>query len=350
MPFQSNAQIRLENLSSQDVKYSIEKSTMPYEWTPNTMYFHANWRQEREILTVPGNGTKDWNYIGIKGKGVFAGDSLSVVNRHNAWWGEGDEKIYVDGETFPSHFGTGTEDYYGYAWCTPEFFESPFHAQPRAEGPANYGNTTNSRYRLLDGIPFTQDFRFDMEVWHWAGTKIDYSVATYWYAFDGATINQPDNLVEEAKANVSYKTTERYANIPGYDLVNQPRGQLSIQDMRNQRLGKWHEGKQLWWTSARPGDELQLKVNVEKSGRQKLVVGMTKAVDYGQVQFSLDGKDIGGIIDLFHDGVIHTGMVNIGLVDVPAGEHVLGIKITGKNARLTNYMFGMDKFEFVLVD
>ena len=30
--------------------------------------------------------------------------------------GEGDEKVYVDGETFPSHFGTGTEDYYGYAW------------------------------------------------------------------------------------------------------------------------------------------------------------------------------------------------------------------------------------------
>ena len=47
---------------------------------------------------------------------------LHLINYHRGWWGEGDEKIYVDGEDFPSHFGTGTEDYYGYAWCRPEEF------------------------------------------------------------------------------------------------------------------------------------------------------------------------------------------------------------------------------------
>ena len=41
------------------------------------------------------------------------------MNPVEAWWGEGDEKVFVDGEKFPSHFGTGTEDYYGYAWCWP---------------------------------------------------------------------------------------------------------------------------------------------------------------------------------------------------------------------------------------
>jgi len=350
MPFKSNVQVSLENLTDMDIRYKLWISAQDYKWTPNTMYFHCNWQQDREILTKAGDGTKDWNYIGIKGKGVFAGDSLSVVNRHNGWWGEGDEKIYVDGETFPSHFGTGTEDYYGYAWCTPEFFESPFHAQPRAEGPGNYGNTTNSRYRLLDGIPFTTDFRFDMEVWHWVATKIDYSVATYWYAFDGATTNQPDNLIEEAKAKVAYKTTEYYVELPGYDLVNQPRGALSIQNMDNWQGSKWFENKQLWWTGARPGDELKIKIKVEKSGRQKFVVGMTKAIDYGIVQFSIDGKNVGEPIDLFNDGVIHTGMMTIGTIDLPAGEHVLGVKITGKNPKSTNFMFGMDKFEFKPLD
>lgn len=33
------------------------------------------------------------------------------------WWGEGDEKLFVDGEKFPSTFGTGSEDYVGYAWA-----------------------------------------------------------------------------------------------------------------------------------------------------------------------------------------------------------------------------------------
>ena len=32
------------------------------------------------------------------------GDTLCIVNPVKAWWGEGDEKIYVDGEAFPSHF------------------------------------------------------------------------------------------------------------------------------------------------------------------------------------------------------------------------------------------------------
>lgn len=38
------------------------------------------------------------------------------------WWGEGDEKFFVDGERFPSTFGTGSEDYIGYAWAA----EPPF--------------------------------------------------------------------------------------------------------------------------------------------------------------------------------------------------------------------------------
>ena len=74
------------------------------------------------------------NYVTLQGQGTVVGDTLTVFNGTNAWWGEGDEKIYIDGEAFPSHVGTGTEDYYGYAWCRPEAFQSPFHAQPCGDG------------------------------------------------------------------------------------------------------------------------------------------------------------------------------------------------------------------------
>ena len=356
MPFQSNVQIKLENLTAQEVKYGVLVSCRtPYEWTPNTMYFHCNWRQDRNLETKAGHAVEsmpgtsmDWNYIAIKGKGVFAGDSLTLLNRHTAWWGEGDEKIYVDGEKFPSHFGTGTEDYYGYAWCTPEFFEAPFHAQPRAEGPNNFGNVTNSRYRSLDAIPFEKDFRFDMEIWHWAPTVVDYAVTTYWYALGDATTNQPDNIIEEAKAKVKYETDikELIFKLTGYKVVNRPGGNLSIQQM-GQYKDKWHNDQQLWWTGAKQGNELQLAIDVEKSGKQKFVVGMTKAADYGIVQFSIDGKEIGKPVDLFNNGVIHSGMIEIGTIDIAAGEHTLGVKIVGKNEKSTNYLFGMDKFEFV---
>ena len=135
------------------------------------MHFHATWRQLTEVETL-GNLVEDpkavdVNYVTGRRKGVYVGDTLTMFNG-DAWWGEGDEKVYVDGEKFPSHFGTGTEDYYGYAWCRPEYFTAPFHAQPEGGGQSAGGFSVNYRYRALDAIPFTKSFQFDMELWHWA--------------------------------------------------------------------------------------------------------------------------------------------------------------------------------------
>jgi len=204
MPFKEECEVNLKNLGQQDVSANVTVMTCPWTWDDRSMHFHATWRQQRDIETAR-NGKKafDWNYLTANGQGVFVGDTLTLLNRVTGWWGEGDEKIYVDGETFPSHFGTGTEDYYGYAWCTPEFFQSPFHAQPRAEGPRNFGNVTNTRVRLLDAIPFDKSFRFDMEVWHWVKTTVDYAATTYWYGRPGAkpTVNP---MPEEAQQPVKY--------------------------------------------------------------------------------------------------------------------------------------------------
>ena len=122
------------------------------------------------------------NYVTVKGKGVYVGDTLTLFNTHPDWWGEGDEKIFVDREPFPSHFGTGTEDYYGYAWCRPQPFSRPFHSQPSGAGNKTVGVTTNNRYRMLDAIPFEQAIRVDMELWHPFRAKVNYAPAAFWYA------------------------------------------------------------------------------------------------------------------------------------------------------------------------
>ncbi len=116
---------------------------------------------------------------------MFAGVAFAIDNPVKAWWGEGDEKIYVDGETFPSHFGTGTEDYYGYAWCFPDLFTHAYHNQSRCDGPGNFGRTSINRWHILDRIPFTKDFRFDMELWHWKKCLVNLAVIDYWYAKPG---------------------------------------------------------------------------------------------------------------------------------------------------------------------
>lgn len=206
MPYEKACTIRMKNLGDQTVSIKEPSvTTCPWTWDDRSMHFHANWRQQRNIETEKnGKAAHDWSYLASQGQGVYVGDTLALVNRDQGWWGEGDEKIYVDNERFPSHFGTGSEDYYGYAWCTPKFFESAFHAQPRAEGPRNFGNVTNTRVRLLDAIPFHQSFKFDMEVWHWSKTDVDYAATTYWYGRPGATTDMKP-APEEAKQPVKYK-------------------------------------------------------------------------------------------------------------------------------------------------
>jgi hypothetical protein len=51
----------------------------------------------------------------------------------------------------------------------------------------------NSRYRILDAMPFAKSLKFDMELWHWRPTRMNYAPATFWYARPGAETNvKPD--------------------------------------------------------------------------------------------------------------------------------------------------------------
>ena len=196
MPFARQAEVIVRNLGNQAVNIELSEVTYSgWNWDNRSLHFHSAWRNLPAVDTgkdkkMDENNTAfDVNYIEIEGQGHFVGDVLTIFNSVDAWWGEGDEKIYVDSETFPSHFGTGTEDYYGYAWCRPEFFQAPFHAQPCGDGNLTSGFSVNLRYRALDAIPFNTDFKFDMELWHWRGTRIDYAPTTMWYARPGAKAN-----------------------------------------------------------------------------------------------------------------------------------------------------------------
>ncbi|HLK60753.1 MAG TPA: glycoside hydrolase family 172 protein [Chthonomonadaceae bacterium] len=187
MPYATSASLTLQNLGQQPVTVHLRARVSGWRWDDRSMHFHANWRQQYPLPTRPHS---DWNYIEATGKGVYMGDALAVFNPAPDWWGEGDEKIWVDGEAFPSHFGTGSEDYYGYSWGNTTLFQGPFSNQIRCDGPGNSGHTVVTRVRCLDAIPFTRSLRFDMEVWHWADTNVAYAATTYWYALPGATSNR----------------------------------------------------------------------------------------------------------------------------------------------------------------
>ncbi len=178
MPFEEKANLEIVNESGENFSLDGRIITRPVDWDNSYLYFHAKWKTDYPVSTVP---KRDWNFLQTVGPGRFVGVSFSVANPTLIWWGEGDEKIYVDGENFPSTFGTGTEDYFGYAWGNPSVFSSAYHSQPRADGPVNYGHVSNNRFHIIDSIPFSDEFRFDMEIWHWRDTEIGVSAVSYWY-------------------------------------------------------------------------------------------------------------------------------------------------------------------------
>lgn len=194
MPYQHIAEQEIENMGKQDIQMSVTAKVMPYTWNDRSMYFHSSWRMDDP---TPGFPLFDYNLVNVKGKGIYVGDQFTVLNPEEGWWGEGDEKVYVDDDTFPSLFGTGTEDYYGWAGGVvpnPEDeFYTPFLSNVRVAAPNSMGYNTCTRTRVLDAIPFNRQLDFNIESSGSNRTSwfhLQYVVNTYWYAKPGASCNR----------------------------------------------------------------------------------------------------------------------------------------------------------------
>jgi hypothetical protein len=123
MPFAKKARMTVTNETGEDagmffyqVDYTIGDTV-----TEDTPYFHAQFRR------VPKTTLKE-DYVildGVRGKGRFLGVNVGLVDRYhetNTWWGEGEVKIYLDGDTdYPTICGTGSEDYALSAWGLGEY-------------------------------------------------------------------------------------------------------------------------------------------------------------------------------------------------------------------------------------
>lgn len=272
MPFKDKASISLENYGKDNVKASLSVTSDGYQWNENSMHFYATWRMDDPTPTFP---LYDWNFLEAKGTGVIVGDEWTVLNPIEGWWGEGDEKIYVDGDfqkNFPSHFGTGTEDYYGWAGgvvpTSADEFSKPFLGNIIVADPNSKGYNVCTRTRVLDAIPFEKRIKFDVESSCGKRSKshfLQYAQTTFWYAKPGvehnrvplpekATITLPtiadlekliqssrenqyvvENALEAEILNITRKSIgveENFSEIPQW-------GELSSGDMKN----VWFAGK-----------------------------------------------------------------------------------------------------------
>jgi hypothetical protein len=190
MPFKKHARITVTNEGRDAIRalyFNIDYRAYSKPLPENTLYFHAEYNQCAPCTAVESDGKnpdgKD-NYLWVdaKGRGQFAGVTMSILENNDGWWGEGDDMFFIDGEKLPSIVGTGTEDYFLGAW---DFGGKPFayglFGAP-VVGPERQGARWSVyRFHLDSPIPFNKSLRATIE--HGAANNRGdnyYSVA-YWY-------------------------------------------------------------------------------------------------------------------------------------------------------------------------
>ena len=162
MPFEKAAKIEIVNEMDFDiflVFFDVDFQHLKH-WDDDFMYFHAYWH--RDTATTPG---KDFNILPhVTGKGRFLGTNVSVMpnpDYKNYWWGEGEVKMYLDGDTEnPSLTGTGTEDYIGTGWGQGVFFNK-YTGCSVADAADRLWSFY--RFHIIDPIYFGQDCRVTIQ-------------------------------------------------------------------------------------------------------------------------------------------------------------------------------------------
>ena len=162
MPFKTGARIDITNESDTDLDlafFDINFQRLE-SWNSNFLYFHAFWQRDTET-----DLELDFEILPrITGKGRFLGTNIGLnsnPDHKTNWWGEGEVKIFLDGDTdFASLVGTGTEDYIGTAYGQGEFF-SAYHGCLIGE-PENF-QWAFYRYHIPDPIYFKTDLKVTIQ-------------------------------------------------------------------------------------------------------------------------------------------------------------------------------------------
>jgi hypothetical protein len=198
MPFRKRAKITLENISDRDYNVYYQIDYVETEIPEDAAYFHAQFRRTNPLPYATPYTIVD----NIKGKGQYVGTYMYWGVNNNGWWGEGEIKFFMDGDTdFPTICGTGTEDYFCGAYNFDVDGQYTTFTTPYA-GLAKLSNTDQTymsqrrfsmyRWHIVDPIYFDTDLRVTIQAlgWRSGGRYLplmdDISSVAYWYQSEPA--------------------------------------------------------------------------------------------------------------------------------------------------------------------
>ena len=195
MPFRRRMRITMENISAEEMTLFYQIDYSLEELPENAAYFHAAFHREnplpkKQVFPI---------LEGVEGKGQYVGTYLAWGVHNNGWWGEGEVKFYMDGDTdYPTICGTGTEDYFCGSYNFEnqhlhqyESFLTPYAGLCQIIRPDGLYSTQQRfgmyRWHLCDPIRFESSLRVTVQALGWReGGKYlplqdDIACVAYWY-------------------------------------------------------------------------------------------------------------------------------------------------------------------------
>jgi hypothetical protein len=172
MPFRTGMKIVVTNESGKNLDmlfYDVDY-TVGDKHGSDVLYLHAHWRREN-----PTTMQQDYQILPhVTGKGRYLGCNIGVIANQKlyfkSWWGEGEVKVYLDGDTqLPTLCGTGTEDFIGTAWGQGRY-DHLYQGCHIADGEKM--EYCFYRYHVLDPIYFRKDIRVTIhQIGCWSPTS-----------------------------------------------------------------------------------------------------------------------------------------------------------------------------------
>ena len=302
------------------------------------MHFRARWRIDHGLVASnrQTTGVQDLPFLVARGTGVYVGTAVMLLNPNTVptswgnWWGEGDEKIFVDDDSRPSIFGTGTEDYFNYAWSANDIFAYPFCGQPRNDGPANRGHVANFRWHMLDPLPFKRGIAFYMELFsHELTPGFSYGRIGYHYALPGLIDDHVPLTDEDLRIPQLPATWEPSARFGANKFEFRACEDLIeiTEQTKFETGGLWQGGRVLVWNPEKAEEKLTFDLTVPKSGDYTLMVacmlrpgGGAFHADVDGNAVSLEGKDS---VNLAISGNVQSRVMGGQIKGLEAGQHKL---------------------------
>jgi hypothetical protein len=345
MPFRKSARIEIVNQSEKPISllyYNIdwiEKKSIPKD----TPYFYAQYRQEYPVAHE-----KDYLLLETKGKGHYVGTVLAVRTRSPAWFGEGDEKIYIDGEAKASIWGTGTEDYFLSAWglkvCSTPYSGVPYFDQWGIVG----GHTSAYRWHLNDPIVFNTGIKVTFEHFGWIAPdenpnnkstswnerEDDYSSVAFWYQTGEPTFTARAPDAHERKLPSLDPIIVWARDFAGIEFHGQG-------NVVTQALEFYPDPQLLYMPSSKDDAWIELPVTVTNKQPYRLLLNLTKSYDFGKYQASLDGVKLGEPIDLYSAKIVNEEAHLLDFWPEP-GRHKLRLECVGKSQLSSGFYCGIE--------